>query len=338
MGHSCVVDKITDAGYLSNFVGERLAAKGLLRSPVSLQRHRQGMEDSDSKLVFLSKGRHGVVLVVSPAPFPEVVAEEYLKAAQMRSHLGELGGPILEPLDSGRIEGSSYAVLPYRRPLAKRRGLAWIERKGMQRHLREWLLQVTQRRSAACETSRYEIALQTLAATVASDGPTAALLRTAEKHLTSGRFTPRACPMHGDLWGGNVLHGTASTAFVLVDWRGSETHGFPLFDLIRTAESFEFSPRVLQRELQLHRAALGCQVADLPLYLLGALGHYAAHIGEMSPALLRAMADECVRRLSSALDVATRSRSAHRITDGHAHSVAFDALPREGAPQSPSGK
>ena len=303
------MDKIADARYVSNFIGERLAAKGVLRSTVSLRRHRQEMEHADSKLVFLSKGRHGLVVVVSPALFPDVVAEEYCKAAQMRSHLGELGGPVLEPLDSGRIETSSYAVLPYRRPLARRPGLGWIDRKWMRRHLREWLLQVTQRRGAACETSRYEVPLHALAATVAADSPTAALLRTAEKHLTSGRFAPRACPMHGDLWAGNVLHGDASTAFALVDWRGSETQGFPLFDLIRTAESFELSPQALQRELQLHRAALGCQVADLPLYLLGALGHYAAHIGEMSPALFRAMADECVTRLSSALAVAPRSRS-----------------------------
>src|SRR5581483_3100901 len=98
MGHSRTVNTIADAVYISSFVGERLMAKGLLGSPVSLQRHLQGLEDPDSKLVFLSKGRHGFVVTVSPLQFPEVVAEECLKAEQMRSQLGDLGAPILEPL------------------------------------------------------------------------------------------------------------------------------------------------------------------------------------------------------------------------------------------------
>ncbi|HZT03149.1 MAG TPA: phosphotransferase [Steroidobacteraceae bacterium] len=332
------MDKITDAKYVSNFVGERLAAKGLLQSPVSLRRHRQAMEDADSKIVFLSKGRHGLVVVVSPALFPEVVAEEYLKAARMRSHLGDLGAPILEPLDSGRIGTLSYAVLPYRRPLARRRGLRWIDRKWMKRYVREWLLQLAQRRSTHCSLTRYEASLTALGRTVAADSVTAALLRSAEKYLRSGRFAPRACPMHGDLWGGNVLHGAASTAFTLVDWRGSEIDGFPLFDLIRTAQSFGFSAKALYRELQLHRAALGCQPEDLPVYLLGALGHYAAHLGEMAPRLFRDMADECVRHLSLALDSAARSGSVQRLQDGPARSAAFDGLPPASAPESSSGK
>jgi hypothetical protein len=308
------VSTITDADYVSNFVGERLMAKGLLGSPVSLRRHTQGLEDPDSKLVFLSKGRHGFVVTVSPALFPEVVAEECRKAARMRSQLGDLGAPILEPLDTGRINASSYAVLPYRKPLSRRRGLSWLDRMWVRRHLLEWLLQVTQRGSAVCAASRYEVALQALGTVVATDSPTAALLRTAEQHMMSGKFAPRACPMHGDLWKGNVLHGAASTAFTLVDWRGSESDGFPLFDLVRAAESFALSPRGLQRELQLHRAALRCQVEDLPLYLLGALGHYAAHLGEMSPALFRRMADDSVTRLLYALEAPAPPRAATRAS------------------------
>ena len=301
IGHSARVHTITDANYISSFVGERLMAKGLLGSPVSLRRHMQEMEDPDSKLVFLSKGRHGFVVTVSPSQFPEVVAEECLKAARIRSQLGDLGAPILEPLDTGRIQTSSYAVLPYRKPLAKRRGLSWIDRMRVRRHLLEWLLQVAQRQSTACPVSRYELSLKALSAAIAADSPTAALLRATEKHLLSGDFAPRACPMHGDVWTGNVLHGAASTAFTLVDWRGSEADGFPLFDLIRGADSFGLSPKALRRELQLHRAALRCQAQDLPIYLLGALGHYAAHLGEMLVTHFRRMADDSVGRLMSAL-------------------------------------
>ena len=301
------VGSIADANYISLFVGERLMTKGLLSSPVSLKRHRQGGEDPDSKLVYLSGKKHGVVVTVSPRLFPEVVAEECFKVERMRSVLGNLSAPLLEPLDSGRIESSSFAVLPYRRPLSRRRGLRLLDHLRVRRHLLEWLLQVAERRSSPCELSRYETALQALRAAVLADSPTAAVLRTAERHLGAGRFDPRSSPMHGDLWTGNVLRGDGAAAFTLVDWRGSATQGFPIFDLIRAAESFGLSQHALYREVQRHGVALGCQMEDLPIYLLGALGHYAAHIQEMSPSLIRAMADASVMRLASALAVHPRS-------------------------------
>lgn len=294
------MDAITDADYISQLIGERLIDRGLLQAPVSLQRYSQGAGVPDSKIVFLSKGKHGLVVTISPALFPEIVAEEWLKAAQMRSHLGELGAPILEPLDAGRIQAVSYVVVPYREPLSRLRGLRWLDRIRIRHHLLAWLLQVA-RRSTVCALSRYEGALKALWDALPADSPAAALLRTAEKRLISGSFAPRTTPMHGDLWKGNVLHGSGSTPFTLVDWRGSETHGFPVFDLVRAARSFGLSSRLLRRELQLHQAALGCQVEDLPLYLLAALGHYAARRGEMPLKLLRAMINGCVRCLTPAL-------------------------------------
>lgn len=295
------MDALTDADYISSFVGQRLATRGLAHAPVSLRRYSQGPGVADSKLVFLSEGRHAFVVTISPALFPNIVAEEWLKAEQMRSHLGDLGTPILEPLDSGRIQTSSYVVVPYRKPLSTRLGLRWLDRIVVRRPLLLWLLQVAQRLSAACETSRYEASLQALRAIVCGDSATATLLREAGAYLESGRFEPRSSPMHGDIWKGNVLHGAKTTPFTLVDWRGSETDGFPIFDLVHGASSFGLSPKALYRELQLHRAALGCQPEDLPLYLLGALGHYAARLSEMPLALFRKMSDDCVRLLSSGL-------------------------------------
>ena len=305
-----------DAAYVSRLVGERLAAKGIVAEPVSLERHSVGGGVRDSKVVFVSKGAPGLVVVVSPRQFPGVVAEECHKAAEMRSHLGDLGGPILEPVDTGRIDSSTYAVLPYRRPLSRRRILGRLDLLRMQRHVCDWLLRVAQRHNALTDVARYRSSFSALARVIAPDSPAAACLRSAERHLRSGRFVARSTPMHGDIWKANVLRGgSASAPFTLIDWGGSATDGFPIYDLMRAAQTFRLSPKALQTQLQLHQAALGCQPEDLSSYLLGALGYYAGRLGEMPPDVFRAMADECVTHLSSALAALTSPGPAHLASD-----------------------
>lgn len=275
---------------------------------VPLKKRSQPPKNPDGKIVFLSKRRHGIVVIVSPPQFPDVVAEECRKAAQMRSRLGDLSTPILAPLDTGHILGSAFAVLPYLRPLSLRRAVGRLDERLVKHHLLDWLLQVARRHSAPAELSRYRTAFLVLADAVTPGGPAAAMLRMAQAHLMSGRFAALSTPMHGDLWKGNVLHGTRSVPFAIVDWGGCSIEGYPLFDLIRVAESFHVSPATLRRQLLLHRAALGCEMEDLPLYLLGALGHFAERLGEMPLACFQAMADHTVLCLSSALEAAGSSR------------------------------
>lgn len=292
---------IHDSDFVSRFIADRLMARGLLREPVPLRRYSQGADDPDSKLVFLSKERPDFVVTVSPVEFPEVVAEECQKALEMRQSLGALSTPILEPIDTGRIDAASYAVLPYRKPLWKVRGLRWIDRVRMRRRLLKWLLRIAQERTVASDISRYEKSLEALTRLITPDSPTARMLGTAAGHVRSGGFAPQSAPMHGDLWIGNVLRGVDPAPFTLIDWRGSTVDGFPIFDLVRTAGSFGMSSKALHRELRLHRDALGCEPPDLPVYVLGGLGHYAERLGEMSPTLFRTMADECVTRLTAAM-------------------------------------
>ena len=304
------MDTITDVAYVSRLIGERLAARGIVEKPVSLERHSVGGALRDSKVIFLSKGAPGLVVVVSPRQYPGVVAEECHKAAEMRSLLGDLGAPILQPMAIGRIDRSTYAVLPYRRPLSRKRILGRLDLLRIQRHVCEWLLRVAQRHSAETDISRYHRALRALDRVVTPDSPATACLQSAQNQLRSGRFVARSMPMHGDIWKANVLRGgSAAAPFTLIDWRGSATDGFPIYDLVRAAQTFRLSPRTLHAQLQLHRAALGCQPEDLSVYLMGSLGHYAGRLGEMSPENFRAMADECVTRLLAALAVGTEARA-----------------------------
>lgn len=318
MSQSGPVDATTDIAHISRLVGERLAAKGIVATPVSLERHSEGGGVRDSKVVFVSKGAPGLVVVVSPKQFPGVVAEECHKAAEMRLLLGDLGAPILEPMDTGRIDSSTYAVLPYRKPLSRRRILGRLDLLRMQRHVCDWLLRVARRHGAETDMARYRSSLSALARVISPDSAAAACLRSTESHLRSGRFVARSLPMHGDIWKANVLRGgSAAAPFTLIDWGGSAKDGFPIYDLIRAAQTFHLSPKALQAQLRLHRAALACQPEDLSAYLLGALGYYAGRLGEMPPDAFRALADECVTRLSAALEQATSPGTAHLESDAH---------------------
>ena len=63
-------------------------------------------------------------------------------------------------------------------------------------------------------------------------------------------FVPKSRVMHGDFWIGNVmLDPSALRDFVVIDWRGSAVDGFPIFDLVKFAQSLKLPPYVLRREL-----------------------------------------------------------------------------------------
>jgi hypothetical protein len=69
---------------------------------------------------------------------------------------------------------------------------------------------------------------------------------------------PNYVLMHGDFWKGNILiapkadfpaAGTRwNERFVIIDWPGSITQGYAMFDLIRLAQSFRLSSNALKRD------------------------------------------------------------------------------------------
>ncbi|WP_340315371.1 phosphotransferase [Rhizorhabdus argentea] len=220
----------------------------------------------------------------------------------MREVLGKDGDVLLQPFDTGRLADRSYAILPYRRPLSNRRLIGRLSEMRVRRPVLNWLTRIARDRHSVIDLAAYRNALHSLSRTAKPGWPPDELLSRCYARIGRPDFRPLGVPMHGDMWKGNVLRGTKGAAFTLIDWRGSEVCGFPIFDLVSTASSFRLSPAALRRELKAHRAALHCIDDDLPVYLLGALGHYAAHLDHFPVQDFRAMAADFIGRLVDAID------------------------------------
>jgi hypothetical protein len=138
------------------------------------------------------------------------------------------------------------------------------------------------------------------------DCPYATLRGPAEAALASvqsGAFVPQSRIMHGDFWVGNVMLDPAGVRpFILIDWRGSNVDGFPIFDLVKFAQSSSLGRRALRAELGAHAERLGCDIGDTRSYLLAALGYIWIHLEQFPPERFLAMGENCLATLNNALN------------------------------------
>jgi hypothetical protein len=267
--------------YLKEHIGARLSAKlGDNYRDVRVGRLREGVSVADAASTFLLQvGRDKFVLRIAPTAFPEVIELEQRRAAAAKKKLGNnLGSVILEPLDQGRLDGRSYAVVPYRTPFSEG-GLRWRWEKWQTKpHILVWLEGLVTTGSAGdgrTETFR-DFMLLALAELERRVPALQYPAETAKTRILSGAFRPRPVPMHGDFWRGNILRAPRHQAgfpFVVIDWRGSLMDGFAVFDLITLARSYNVSSTRLRAALRRHCHCLECELMDARAYVLGALGY-----------------------------------------------------------------
>lgn len=293
---------------LSSALAEAFSDLGLSHDVVPL-RNSPSVVDSASVFIVGSTTRRAVLLL-SPAEFPEIVSEGLARASAMRDHLGsELGSTILSPLTHGRLEGRSYILLPYQKPLTANRLLWPMQRRSIKPALLKWVQAVAARRSvdAADHKACFANLLEQLCSVPGIDSKVKDIATASIDRLRAGLFCPHFVPMHNDLWKGNILLAANSTMrkatpypFFIIDWRGSQIDGFPFFDLVRLSMSLALTASELRREIIAMSRSVECDLSDVQSYLAAALGELSTRLEKFPLTRFLDLANSCFSELTRA--------------------------------------
>lgn len=282
---------------------------------ISLLSQRDTVADGTTVLqVRDAAGRLRAVVLCSVPAAPDMVKRAMTRAHQAKAILGATAGaPILDPLADGCVQGLSYAVLPYCNGLSETPPLWWIQRSLLRPSILQWLRRVTECTVREVEPDAVDRSfaepLRRVVALRANNGLLRIAAESSAERLRSGAWTPRHVLMHGDLWKGNILIRSADLdaehrgwrdRFAIIDWAGSEIHGYAMYDLVRLARSMHMNARSLREEIERHCRLLQCEAADASSYLMAALGHVLMNLEHFPIDRYTSMAVSCLETLDHA--------------------------------------
>jgi hypothetical protein len=224
------------------------------------------------------------------------------------------GNHILDPIFEGRVQERSFAVMPHCENLSNIRPVWWLQRWALRKPLFGWLQSVTAQTARAVPDDdsliNFARPLEFISSFKIMNREIKSSAIHAKRRLLERKWMPSYVLMHGDFWKGNILIGPTADfpaagtrwneRFVIIDWPGSITQGYAMFDLIRLAQSFRLSSNALKREIEAHCRILRCDESDAISYLLTALGHIGENLENFPPESYARMATSCYATLASA--------------------------------------
>ncbi len=257
-------------------------------------------------------GRPFVVIQIADPCAPMFLHRAMSTAREVRSRLGsELGEMVIEPICGGVLEGRSYAVWPWRRPMAQQ-GVAWrLCRPRVRSAVLEWLrgsaLAAAKGERSEQVRERYRESLSHVIDSEVFSAEQCVSAKEALERLASGKWRPVSIIDHNDLWRGNIhwnIDGSGRrcgrSRFVIIDWGGANVDGFGFFDLVRWARSTDTPRTQLSREIATHAEILGIELRDTSGHLLAALGRLAVHREHFPMDRLKALVSSTWDRFLSA--------------------------------------
>jgi hypothetical protein len=236
------------------------------------------------------------VVLLSPPAFPMVAEVAARRAEEARERLHPAGDAVvLTSIATGQMHGRSFSISPRCIPIDKHSiPFRLTGRRSYGKRITAWLREVVSTAEgptqAAAERLSENLGALLRTSALPSDLRAAATLQLRE--LATDSYKPRFAPMHGDLWTGNVMR-LDPRPFVVIDWRGFLAQGFPIYDLIRSAESFRLSPQQLHSELAAHARQLDTDIEHTAVYLLAALGHIVLTLDQFPIDRFISMATRC---------------------------------------------
>jgi hypothetical protein len=247
------------------------------------------LPDSTRKFLAFDHLRRPFAMAILSSPADSsMVANNLHNEQRAREVLGPLAHVILESLQSGWVEGLSYAIFPLCGTLSRARLARAMQRMWLRESVLRWLHDATELTLSQPTDSdiaeffvtplEYLSGFQQMPATI-RESAAAALRR-----LDDASWAPSFCLMHGDLWIGNTLLAPGSESwqqFALIDWGDLMVRGYCIYDLIHFALSTRLSGARLKRTVEAHCRILGCDTQDARSYLAAYFAYYALkHYGE----------------------------------------------------------
>ncbi|MFW2388106.1 MAG: hypothetical protein ACN4G0_07210 [Polyangiales bacterium] len=283
---------------------------------VSILSQASAVADGTTVFLLRDPGGESRAVVLCSAPLaPDMVERTMRRARQAKIILGpSAGAHILDPLLEGRVGELSFAALPYCKQLSGSGPVWWVQRALVRRRVLDWLWCMTEQTvrdvDPTCTDQSFAEPLRHLASQKQMGDALQAAAERAAQRLDTRAWMPKHVLMHGDLWKGNILIRPQSLAgeergwgrrFVVIDWAGSETQGYAIYDLVRWAQSMGLSAGRLRFELERHCRVLRCDPADATGYLMAALGHIGLELEHFPFDRYARMADSCLTTLQLAL-------------------------------------
>jgi hypothetical protein len=205
------------------------------------------------------------IVLVSPLAFPNVAANEARAINSVRqllpSHL------------------SLFTI-----PLSQNRLIFELQKRRIKPVIFDWLRGLVNRAAAPSDetSAEFQASLEGLARLNNLPGGISSAARDGLARLSKGSFVPRHCPMHGDLWKGNIIY-SRDKSIKVIDWRGYRIDGYGLFDLVKFAHTFKIKAKDFRSEVQIHAQSLGIDMIDARdarTTLLASCGYISRNLGE----------------------------------------------------------
>lgn len=205
----------------------------------------------------------------------------------------ELANHIVDHIDEGDIDGLSYAIWPFYQPLSNSRLPWFVQRKALSGSISDWLLSIAQKTSVIATSEKIETKfidpLHFLSKLFSNNQFLQKKVHESLKCFDDKSWRPVNIVAHNDIWKGNILLNKyisylpfvshpEGAKWVVIDWSGSQIHGYPIYDLVRFAQSFKLSTGQLRQQLARHCDILHCDFNHARCYLVCSLAHLAMNL------------------------------------------------------------
>lgn len=242
-------------------------------------------------------------VLVSPVKKPNTIKSGHIKLCGLAKNIGtSLAQNLLMPLEIGEIDGLSYSISQYHRPLHTTFLLKQMDNWRVSASLVNWVIdvaKVTKANASDAEIeSHFNKPLKALNQAVGVKQAYKNIIVEAIEAIKNGTWQPYFVSAHNDLWRGNVLSGN-NTKFVLIDWDGVTLKGYAFYDLVRVAGSFNLSKAKFQAALQQYCAVMGCDKIQAKYYLISAFAFLYANLGDWQYERFLILLNDCMDYLEN---------------------------------------